>query len=87
MCALTKTFINFVIYNIYKIGGIVMAKTREIACIHYKAEGVCDLGKEGTFRRQCQKCKTYKAIPGGKPARTDTRKKRLERIQRKDKYF
>jgi hypothetical protein len=63
-----------------------MAKSREIACIHYKAEGECDLGKEGTFRRQCQICKTYRAIPGGKPARTDHRRQKLERINRKEKY-
>ena len=49
-----------------------MAKTREIQCIHYICEGNCDLGKEGTFRHQCQTCKTYKKKPGGKPARTDT---------------
>ena len=39
-----------------------MARNREIACVHYKAEGVCDLGKEGTFRHQCQFCKNYKKI-------------------------
>lgn len=63
-----------------------MARNREIACVHYKAEGVCDLGKEGTFRHQCQFCKNYKKLPGGKPARTDRRAKKLERINRKEKW-
>lgn len=63
-----------------------MGKTREIACIHYKAEGNCNLGKEGTFYKQCQICKFYKKLPGGKPARTDNRRHKQERIMKKEKY-
>ena len=63
-----------------------MAKTREIQCIHYICEGNCDLGKEGTFYKQCQICRTYKKLPGGKLARTDNRRKKQERIMRKEKY-
>ena len=63
-----------------------MAKTREIQCVHYVCEGNCDLGKDGTFRHQCQTCKTYKKKPGGKPARTDNRRQKLDRIQRKERY-
>lgn len=63
-----------------------MAKTREIQCIHYICEGNCDLGKEGTFYKQCQICRTYKKLPGGKPARTDNRRQKRERIMRKEKY-
>lgn len=62
-------------------------KTREIVCIHYKAEGCCDLGKEGTFYKQCQICKTYKKLPGGRPARTDNRRQKMERIIRKEKDY
>lgn len=51
-----------------------MAKDREITCIHYKYEGCCDLGHEGTFRKACQKCKQYKALKGGKPARRNLKK-------------
>lgn len=47
-------------------------------------EGNCGLGKEGTFRHKCQTCKTYKKKPGALPARTDNRKKKLERIRRKE---
>ena len=60
-------------------------KTREIACIHYKAEGVCVLGKEGTFYKSCQHCSNYRK-GCGKPARTDNRRQKLDRIQRKEKW-
>lgn len=61
-----------------------MSKTREIACVHYICEGNCDLGKEGTFRKHCQICKTYKKIPGGKPARTDNRRQKMDKINKKE---
>lgn len=63
-----------------------MARDREIACIHYISEGECDLNKEGTFRKQCQKCRQYRKLPGGKPARTDSRRQRQERRMRKEKW-
>ncbi|MCI7205232.1 MAG: hypothetical protein MSA15_04420 [Clostridium sp.] len=63
-----------------------MARERLIACVHYRAEGVCDLGKEGTFWHQCQFCKTYSSLRHGRPARVDTRKQREERIRRKEKF-
>ena len=63
-----------------------MAKTREIACIHYVCNGICDLGKEADFYGHCQTCKTYRAKPGGKPARTDNRRQKMDRILRKEKY-
>ena len=61
-------------------------KDREIQCVHYVCEGVCDLGKKGTFRKHCQTCKTYSALRHGRPARVDTRKQRAERIRRKEKF-
>ena len=60
-------------------------KDREIACVHYKAEGNCDLGKDGTFRGHCKICPSYKKKPGAKPARTDTRRQKAERIMRKER--
>lgn len=59
-------------------------KTREIACIHYICENKCDLGKEAKFYGHCQICPVYKAKPGSKPARTDTRQQRFERGQRRE---
>lgn len=63
-----------------------MAKTREIVCIHYQHEGSCDLGKDATFYGHCQTCKTYKKRTGAKPARTDNRRQKLDRIRRKERY-
>ena len=63
-----------------------MAKTREIACIHYVCNGKCDLGKEADLYGHCQTCPTYKKKPGGKPARTDNRREKMDRILRKEEY-
>lgn len=63
-----------------------MAKTREIACIHYKCEHACDLGKDACFRGLCQTCPAYKALKGGKPARVDNRRKKLDKIIFKERY-
>ena len=63
-----------------------MAKTKEIQCIHYKCHGVCDLGKKADFYGHCQKCPQYKKKPGAKPARTDTRRQKAERIMRKERW-
>ena len=59
-------------------------KDRQIACKHYVNEGNCDIGREGTFKRQCQHCKAYDPIPGGLPASKRLKKTKLEKI-RKDK--
>lgn len=61
-----------------------MAKERLVACQHYINEGNCDLGKECAFWGHCQTCKTYSAIPGGKPARVDLRQKKNDKFM-KDK--
>ena len=55
-------------------------KDREIACIHYVCEGNCDLGKEGTFRKQCQICRVYRPIPGGRPARPNLKHQKKEKF-------
>lgn len=66
-----------------------MARTRELVCIHYKAKGECDLGKKAEFYGLCQTCPSYKKKPGAKPARTDNRRRKLEKYykhERKDDY-
>lgn len=63
-----------------------MAKDREIQCKFYICEGSCSKGREGTFRGSCQHCAKYRPKLGSKPARTDTRKQKLDRIIRKEKY-
>jgi len=63
-----------------------MAKTREIVCLHYISKGNCNLGKDAEFYGLCQTCPSYKKKPGAKPARVDNRKKKLERILKKEKF-
>ena len=64
-----------------------MAKDREIICQYYTcAGGPC--AKRGIsvhFRDECQTCRKYCPIKGSKPARTDNRKKKLDRIIRKER--
>lgn len=62
-------------------------KDREIACIHYAAEGQCKLGKRGTFNRACQHCKSYRPLKGGKPRRTDLRKQKKEKFEKNFKNW
>lgn len=60
-------------------------KDREIACEYYICEGTCTKGRKGTFKQACQTCNKYKPIKGGRPARTDNRRKIIEKILSKEK--
>lgn len=60
-------------------------KTKEFACIHYEYEGHCDLNKEASFYHLCQTCPEYKAKPHSKPAREDTRRRKLDRIEKRSR--
>lgn len=61
-------------------------KTREIVCVYYTYEGgPCDKrGISAHFRQECQTCKKYQALKGAKPARTDNRKAKMEKINKKE---
>lgn len=61
-----------------------MAHLRVVACVDYVCEGNCKQGKDGTFWKKCQKCTTYKPIPGGHPAKVDTRQKKMEKAKKKE---
>lgn len=61
-----------------------MVKDREIVCMHYINKGNCDLGKKAEFHGLCQTCPQYKKKPRAKPARVDNRKKKLERIDKRE---
>lgn len=63
---------------------IIVAKTREIACIHYRAEENCDLGKKAEFRGHCQTCPSYSALKGGRPARLDKRRQKKDKIYKNE---
>lgn len=63
-------------------------KTRERICKYYTyKDGPCDKrGVSVSFRNECQKCKFYDPLPGARPARTDNRKKKLDKIFKKEKW-
>lgn len=63
-----------------------MAKTREIVCEYYVCEGTCTKGREGTFRGKCQTCNKYNPKKGAKPARTDNRRRKLDKIIKKERW-
>ena len=62
-----------------------MAKDRG-TCIHYKFEGKggCDLNKKCEYWGHCQTCPTWKRKPGAKPPRTDNRRAKADKIQKKE---
>ena len=64
-----------------------MARERVIACENYICEGKCKEGKEGTFWKKCQKCKSYKPVRGGQPAKIDTRAKKAEDFHKKQMRY
>lgn len=61
-----------------------MARTRELPCIHYICAHNCDLDKDAEFYGLCQTCPSWKPRKGSKPARTDNRKQKMEKIRKKD---
>jgi hypothetical protein len=62
-------------------------KDREVQCKFYLNEKNCLKGREGTFKKKCQTCDKYIPLPGGKPARTDNRRQKMDRIRRKEDRF
>lgn len=65
-----------------------MAKDRERCCQFYTyAGGPCDKrGISVHFREECQTCKYYAPIKGAEPARRDNRRKKMDRIMKKEKW-
>lgn len=57
-----------------------MARERVVACENYICEGKCKEGKEGTFWKKCQKCKSYKPLRGGQPAKINNKIKKIKKI-------
>lgn len=61
-------------------------KDREIMCQYYICEGQCCKGYAGTFRKSCQHCKHYRAKRGTMPARTDNRRRKLEKYSKHERW-
>lgn len=60
-------------------------KDREILCKFYICNGKCTKGKDAKFYGICQHCSLYEKKKGAKPNRTDLRKKKLNKIQKKER--
>lgn len=62
-------------------------KDREIICKFYTyAGGPCDKrGISVHFREECQHCKYYCPVKGTRPARTDNRRKKMEKINKRER--
>ena len=58
-------------------------KDREIACVHYRAERVCDLGKDCEFWGHCQTCPSHRPKKGAS-IRKDYRSKKKNDIYKKE---
>ena len=61
-----------------------MARTRERQCEFYICEGQCSKGRERTCLKQCQTCNKYRAKAGAAPRRTDNRKQKMNKIQKRE---
>lgn len=61
-------------------------KTREIVCQYYTYEGgPCKKrGIDAHFRKECQTCKYWNPLKGAKPARTDNRRSKKEKINKRE---
>ena len=57
-----------------------MAKDRYVACYYYIAEGKCKKGREGTFYKKCQTCDKYLPVKGGRPAKKNLKKEKLNKL-------
>ena len=61
-------------------------KDREIICKYYTcAGGLCSKrGISVYFKDECQKCKYYIKKAGAAPRRTDNRKQKMNKIQKRE---
>lgn len=57
-------------------------KDRGIACVSYICESNCEIGREGTFHKYCQRCDKYKPTPGGRNIKPNRKKEKLAKIDK-----
>lgn len=61
-------------------------KDRNKICIYYERAGKCSKGKGCTVFGEMQHCGLYKPERGSRPIREDNRKRKMEKIRRKEKW-
>lgn len=62
-------------------------KDRNLICKYYERANQCSKGKGCTIWGEMQHCGLYKADLNSKPLRQDKRKNKLEKINRKEKWY
>ena len=60
-------------------------KDRNIICKFYQWHGQCEKGKKADLTGYCTHCGLYEKKFGVKPFRTDTRRTKLEKINKKER--
>lgn len=61
-------------------------KDRNLICIYYVRHGVCALGKECSVYKEMQHCSLYKPNKNTLPFRQNNKRKKLEKIKRKERW-
>ena len=51
-------------------------------CKYYSCEGNCSKGREGTFKKYCQRCKKY--VPRARVKHPNEKKQKLNKIKEKE---
>lgn len=59
-------------------------KDREIQCKFYICNGKCEKNKKANFYGICQHCGLYEKKKGAKANRTDLRRKKIDKIIKKE---
>lgn len=57
-----------------------MAKDRYVACCYHIAEGKYQKCRECSFYKKCQTCDKYLPVKGGRPAKKNLKKKKLNKF-------
>lgn len=60
-------------------------KDRNIICKFYERHGQCKKGKEADLSGYCVHCGLYEKKLGIRPFRTDDRRRKLEKINKKER--
>lgn len=60
-------------------------KDRNIICEFYIRHGECKKGKNADIIKTCQHCSFYSKKIGAKPHRTDNRRQKMEKINKKER--
>lgn len=61
-----------------------MSKDRNILCEHYIRAHTCTKGRDAMVNGTCRNCIFYVKSKGSKPFRTNNKRKKIERVERRE---